>query len=69
LKQPTEPGDVLRSFTIAIDGPSGSGKTTTARRVAALLGLRHIDTCAMYRAVTLLALEQCVDVGDAARLG
>jgi cytidylate kinase len=69
LKQPTEPGDVLRSFTIAIDGPSGSGKTTTARRVAAVLGLRHIDTGAMYRAVTLLALEQGVDVGDAARLG
>lgn len=42
---------------IAIDGPAGSGKSTISREVAARLGLRYLDTGAMYRAVTLLALE------------
>lgn len=42
---------------IAIDGPAGSGKSTIAREVAKRLGLRHLDTGAMYRAITLLALE------------
>lgn len=42
---------------IAIDGPAGSGKSTVAREVAKRLGLRYLDTGAMYRAVTLLALE------------
>jgi cytidylate kinase len=42
---------------IAIDGPAGSGKSTIAREVAKRLGLRYVDTGAMYRAVTLLALE------------
>lgn len=37
---------------IAIDGPSASGKTTTAKGIAAKLGILHIDTGAMYRAVT-----------------
>jgi cytidylate kinase len=58
----------VRSFIFAIDGPSGSGKSTTARRVAQRLGLRHIDTGAMYRAVTLQALDAGVDPGDAERL-
>lgn len=42
---------------IAIDGPAGSGKSTIAREVAKKLGLRYLDTGAMYRTVTLLALE------------
>jgi cytidylate kinase len=42
---------------IAIDGPAGSGKSTIAREVAKQLGMRYLDTGAMYRAVTLLALE------------
>ncbi|MBN1632119.1 MAG: (d)CMP kinase, partial [Thermoleophilia bacterium] len=42
---------------IAIDGPAGSGKSTIAREVANRLGLRYLDTGAMYRAVTLLAIE------------
>lgn len=42
---------------IAIDGPGGSGKSTVARAVAERLGYRHLDTGAMYRAVTLLALR------------
>jgi cytidylate kinase len=48
---------------IAIDGPAGSGKSTLARAVADRLGYRHLDTGAMYRAVTLLALRRGV-VGD-----
>lgn len=44
-------------FTIAIDGPAGSGKSSTAKRVARKLGYLFIDTGAMYRAVTLLAIR------------
>jgi len=43
---------------IAIDGPAGSGKSTIAREVAKKLGLRYLDTGAMYRTVTLLAMER-----------
>ena len=42
---------------IAIDGPAGSGKSTIAREVAKKLGMRYLDTGAMYRTVTLLAME------------
>jgi cytidylate kinase len=42
---------------IALDGPAGSGKSTIAREVARRLGLRYLDTGAMYRTITLLALE------------
>jgi cytidylate kinase len=42
---------------IAIDGPAGSGKSTIAREVAKCLGMHYLDTGAMYRTVTLLALE------------
>lgn len=49
---------------VAIDGPAGSGKTTVARGVGEALGLEVLDTGAMYRAVTLLALEQGLDVRD-----
>lgn len=51
-------------LVIAIDGPSGSGKSTVARRVAAVLGLRYLDTGAMYRALTWWALERGVDLAD-----
>jgi cytidylate kinase len=51
-------------YSVAIDGPSGSGKSTIADRLAKRLGLVHIDTGAMYRAVTLLALEKGVDPKD-----
>lgn len=43
---------------VAIDGPAGSGKSTVARRIAERLGLAYIDTGAMYRALTWLALER-----------
>ncbi len=42
---------------VAIDGPAGSGKSTIAREVAKCLGLRYLDTGAMYRTVTLIALR------------
>src|SRR3954470_17438326 len=51
---------------IAVDGPSGSGKSSTARGVATRLGLRYLDTGAMYRAVTWSVLDRSVDVDDAA---
>ncbi|TDC48947.1 (d)CMP kinase [Jiangella ureilytica] len=63
------PADVsARDLVVAIDGPSGSGKSTVARRVAASLGLRYLDTGAMYRAVTWWALEQGVDLADTERV-
>jgi CMP/dCMP kinase len=49
---------------VAIDGPAGSGKTTTARRVAESIGFVHIDTGAMYRAATLQALNDGIDIAD-----
>jgi cytidylate kinase len=42
---------------IAIDGPAGSGKSSTAHAVATRLGLAHLDSGALYRAVTLAALD------------
>jgi len=61
---PDTQDSILRRFVVAIDGPSGSGKTTTARAIARRLGLRHLDTGAMYRAVTLKALRLVLDLGD-----
>jgi cytidylate kinase len=49
---------------VAIDGPAGAGKSTVARGVADALGLDVLDTGAMYRAVTLLALERGLDLQD-----
>ncbi|MDT3441845.1 MULTISPECIES: (d)CMP kinase [unclassified Pseudofrankia] len=51
-------------LVVAVDGPGGSGKSTVAKAVARRLGLRYLDTGAMYRAVTQLALEQRVDLED-----
>lgn len=49
---------------VTIDGPAGSGKSTTARKLAARLGIPYLDTGAMYRVVTLAALEDGVDLHD-----
>ena len=49
---------------IAIDGPAGTGKSTVGRALAARLGLHYLDTGAMYRAVTLAALQQQIDLAD-----
>jgi len=66
LSEPRSGADCNRPLVIAIDGPSGSGKSSTARGVADRLGLAFLDTGAMYRAVTWLALEEGVDVDDQA---
>ena len=50
---------------VAMDGPSGSGKSSSARGVATRLGLRYLDTGAMYRAMTWWMLENHVDTDDA----
>ncbi len=57
-----------RNLVVAIDGPSGSGKSTVARGTAVALGLRYLDTGAMYRSVTWLALERGVGLADGAAL-
>jgi CMP/dCMP kinase len=54
---------------VAIDGPAGAGKSTVARRLAERLGFRYLDTGAMYRAVTWLALQRGRDLGDGENLG
>jgi len=55
---------ILDDIVVAIDGPSGSGKSSTSRGVAARLGLRYLDTGAMYRGMTWWMLRQGVDVHD-----
>lgn len=59
----------MGALVVSIDGPAGSGKSTTARLVAERLGIRHIDTGAMYRVVALLALEEGADLDDPGALG
>ena len=54
---------------VAIDGPAGSGKSTVARALARRLGFTYLDSGALYRAVTLLALERGIDLEDGAALG
>jgi CMP/dCMP kinase len=51
-------------FVVAIDGPAGAGKSTVAKGVARALGLAHLDTGAMYRAITAKALRRAVDIDD-----
>jgi cytidylate kinase len=53
-------------IVVAVDGTSGSGKSSTSRGVADRLGLRYLDTGAMYRAMTWWMLRHGVDVLDAA---
>ena len=60
---------MIKPFVIAIDGPSASGKGVTSRRLAQMLGLLTVDTGAMYRALTWLALERGVSLDDGAALG
>ena len=54
---------------VAIDGPAGAGKSTVARNLAARLGFRYLDTGAMYRALTWLALEESLSLDDGLELG
>lgn len=55
----------LSRLVVAVDGPSGSGKSSTSRGVASRLGLRYLDTGAMFRAITWWMLDRGVDVHDA----
>jgi cytidylate kinase len=56
--------DIMTKRIIAIDGPAASGKSTTAKLVAQKLGFLYLDTGAMYRAITLKALENGIDVNN-----
>ncbi len=53
---------------IAIDGPAGAGKSTVSKIVAQKLGFIYIDTGAMYRAITLKAIEQNISLTDTQQL-
>ena len=53
---------------VAIDGPAGAGKSTVARALAERLGFRYLDTGAMYRALTWLAMHRGLDLSDAQAL-
>ena len=54
-----------RGLVVAVDGPSGSGKSSVSREVARRLGLRYLDTGAMYRALTWWVLDKGADLDDA----
>jgi cytidylate kinase len=54
----------LKKLVIAIDGPAASGKTTTSKLTAERLGYLHLDTGAMYRAMTLKILQEGIDLSD-----
>jgi CMP/dCMP kinase len=54
---------------ITIDGPAGAGKSTVARKLAERLGFRYLDTGAMYRALTWLAMREGLPLAEPERLG
>lgn len=54
----------MDNFKVAIDGPAGSGKSSISKLVALKKGFIHIDTGAMYRALTIEALNRKVDLKD-----
>ena len=54
---------------VAIDGPAGAGKSTVARNLADRLGFRYLDTGAMYRALTWLAMREGLPLGEPEALG
>lgn len=65
LQPPAAPLSSRASMILALDGPAGVGKSSLARRLARELGFFFLDTGAMYRAVTLVVLEQGIAPEDA----
>lgn len=55
---------LIKQIQIAIDGPAAAGKSTIAKIVAEKLGYIYIDTGAMYRAITLKAINEGIDMAD-----
>lgn len=60
------PNSLPDRLIVTIDGPAGTGKSSVARQLAARLGLEFLDTGAMYRAATALAIDHAIDVTDGA---
>lgn len=60
---------VQRSVVVAIDGPAGAGKSSIAKALARALQLQYLDTGAMFRAVTSVALSTGIDVNDERAVG
>ncbi|HEU5278897.1 MAG TPA: (d)CMP kinase [Gaiellaceae bacterium] len=54
---------------VTIDGPAGAGKSTVARQLAERLGFKYLDTGAMYRALTWLAMQRGLDLSKGQQLG
>ena len=54
---------------VAIDGPAGAGKSTVARALAERLGFRYLDTGAMYRALTWLAMREGLPLAERPEIG
>ena len=53
-----------KDIIITIDGPAGSGKSTVAERLAEKLSIAYLDTGAMYRAITLAALQRNIPLDN-----
>jgi len=59
---------MFEMLRVAIDGPGGAGKSTVAKMMASRLGIDYVDTGAMYRAVALKMIENCVGLEDTGKL-
>lgn len=59
----------MKNFQVALDGPAGSGKSSISELVASRLGFVHVDTGAMYRAVTLEALRRNINLENEGEYG
>ena len=64
MNSPRPDQPALAHVVVAVDGPSGSGKSSVSRAVALQLGLRYLDTGALYRALTWWLLEEGVDTAS-----